>query len=125
MKNRALNPSYRNYTMYGGRGIGICQEWADSFQAFLADMGEAPDGCTLDRIDVDGDYGPENCRWADNFMQSQNRRNVLLIDVGGVICHGTGSASRATGVSRAKIHSLIKMGGGEFNGFQFTPATSS
>ena len=74
MKTRCLNPNSPNYSMYGGRGIAICQRWLDGFENFLADMGERPNGKTLDRIDVDGNYEPGNCRWATLSEQQKNKR---------------------------------------------------
>jgi hypothetical protein len=79
MKTRCLNKNYQDYENYGGRGIKICDRWIDSFENFLNDMGERPLKMTLDRIDVNGNYEPKNCRWATHEQQCNNTRNNVFI----------------------------------------------
>lgn len=78
MKQRCTNPKASMYRYYGGRGIKICNRWINSFANFFEDMGTRLNGTTLDRIDCDGNYEPNNCRWADKKTQMSNRkkRNV-------------------------------------------------
>lgn len=71
---RCTNQKLDIFYMYGGRGIAVCIRWLESFENFLADMGERPEGTSLDRVDVDSSYTPENCRWASRSMQSYNQR---------------------------------------------------
>lgn len=75
MRSRCLNPNDKDFLHYGGRGIKICSEWADS-KAFIdwALSNGYDDNLTIDRIDVDGDYCPKNCRWADAQTQERNKR---------------------------------------------------
>lgn len=87
MNNRCSNPSHPYYYCYGGRGITVCSRWRitdkEGFSNFISDMGERPRGLTLDRIDNEGGYCPENCRWATRKQQANNTRTVRLITYDG------------------------------------------
>jgi hypothetical protein len=76
---RCYNPNRRDYPDYGGRGITVCDRWRNSFPNFLADMGERPAGSSLDRIDVNGNYEPPNCRWASAIEQANNKRPGVAV----------------------------------------------
>lgn len=76
MKTRCNNPKHKRFHYYGGRGITYCDKW-ESFEGFLADMGERPQGKSLDRIDVNGCYCKDNCRWATDIEQANNKRLSL------------------------------------------------
>lgn len=80
MKQRCHNPQNRKFNYYGGRGIAVCAKWRNSFLSFLADMGVRPVGLTLERVDNNKGYGPENCRWATRLEQVSNRRNNIILD---------------------------------------------
>ena len=79
MRDRCKNPSYHSYHRYGGRGISICPEWMD-FETFLRDTGLPPEGCSLDRIDNDKGYYPENVKWSTSKEQCRNRHSNRLIE---------------------------------------------
>lgn len=84
MKERCLYPKHKSYPFYGGRGIRVCEEWVNSFDQFIADMGPRPSlGHSIDRIDNNGHYEPGNCRWADRRTQMGNRSTALKITFGG------------------------------------------
>jgi hypothetical protein len=74
MIQRCTNPNYTDYMNYGGRGIAVCERWR-SFENFLVDMGERPKEKSIDRIQVNGNYEPSNCRWATRSEQQKNKRN--------------------------------------------------
>jgi len=78
-KMRCTNPNNAQYGNYGGRGISMCERWLSNFDAFLEDMGRAPTRAhSLDRIDVNGNYEPSNCRWATMTEQNRNTRATRL-----------------------------------------------
>lgn len=85
LKARCTNPSHKAFALYGGRGVSVCDRWLapDGFKNFLADMGAQPAGMTLDRIDVERGYSPDNCRWADWATQARNKRSSQWVEFGG------------------------------------------
>ena len=83
LKTRCYNQRDEHYARYGARGIRVCERWRRSFKNFLADMGERPDGMTVERIDNDGHYEPDNCRWATPEEQSNNRQVTRLLTFNG------------------------------------------
>lgn len=86
MIRRCTNPNDKDFSRYGGRGIRVCELWLD-VRNFAKDMGEKPQGCSLDRIDPNGDYCPQNCRWATPAQQGANKRNNRMIAHDGQVLH--------------------------------------
>lgn len=82
MMARCNNPNSDSWKDYGGRGIAVCDRWA-TFEGFISDMGEAPDHGTLDRIDTNSGYQPDNCRWTDWATQMRNKRNNVWVELDG------------------------------------------
>lgn len=79
MRHRCNDAKGKHFKYYGGRGITVCERWNTSFDAFASDMGPRPPGkFSIDRIDVNKGYSPDNCRWADAFTQNRNKRNTKV-----------------------------------------------
>lgn len=108
MKKRCLNPNDDHYPGYGGRGITICEEWRDNYVAFStwAKENGYSDDLTLDRIDVNGNYEPSNCRWATAEEQQRNKRNNRLITFNGETLTLVEWSER-TGINRCTITNRI------------------
>lgn len=108
MKARCSHKNHPSFHRYGGRGIKICDRWR-KFENFLADMGERPDGLELDRINNDGDYCQENCRWVSNKVQGRNRNNNLIIDIDGE-SHCLSVWAELSGTKRTTITARLRRG---------------
>lgn len=108
MSDRCRNPLNDGYALYGGRGITVCERWA-IFANFLADMGERPEGTSIDRIDTNGNYEPGNCRWATQREQLINRRNTLRVQINGEEVT-LAEACRNAGVDYQQARARVKRG---------------
>lgn len=104
MRDRCGLPSHRAWLNYGGRGIVVCDRWRDSFEAFWADMGPTYQrGLDLDRVNNDGPYSPENCRWVSRRTNTMNKRSTIRsVDVP--------ELSRKLGISRSTIYYRLQRG---------------
>lgn len=108
MLGRCLNKTNPAWMDYGGRGIGVCDRWR-SFENFLADMGRRPDGLSLDRIDNNKGYSPDNCRWATRKEQARNRRSSAMIEYKGE-CRALVEWAEITGISVSAITQRLRAG---------------
>jgi hypothetical protein len=108
MIDRCFNKNDSSYKNYGGRGITVCDRWR-RFDYFYKDMGEKPKGMTIERKDVNGNYEPENCMWADRTVQNQNRRNVKKHMLRGQLLTVKGIANE-TGMKYSTVYYRISRG---------------
>jgi hypothetical protein len=109
VKNRCLNPNNPSYPNYGGRGIALCEAWM-SFETFFKDMGTAPSPRhSLGRVDNNGDYSPENCRWETAQEQARNSRRTRWITHKGLTLSLCEWASRI-GITSGALHLRLKRG---------------
>lgn len=111
MRNRCYNKNSELYRLWGGRGIKICDEWKDDYKAFKAwSLGNGyRDDLSIDRINNDGDYSPDNCRWATNTEQMNNTRANVRITVGDET-HTIAEWSYITGIPRCRLYKRVKYG---------------
>lgn len=111
MKARCSNKNLPSYKNYGGRGITVCEEWADDFELFKewAFSSGYKEGLSIDRIDNNGNYEPKNCKWSDAVEQQNNRRSVVNVTYNGVT-QSIAKWAREIGVSEATIRNRLKRG---------------
>ncbi len=111
MKNRCFNQADKTYKRYGGRGITVCSEWAESYELFkewaLSSGYHDDKDCSIDRIDTNGNYTPDNCRWSNPIEQANNRRNTLRYEYRGQI-HTLSEWSKITGIKYHTLFARIK-----------------
>lgn len=119
MVQRCTNPRTTIWSDYGGRGITVCERWLD-FRSFLEDMGERPDGLTLDRIDNNRGYEPGNCRWTDGYTQANNRRNNVALTHNGET-HNVSEWARILGIKVDTIHMRLRRGRTTADALSTTP----
>jgi len=115
MKRRCTNKNERFYPEYGGRGIKVCDRWAASFEAFLQDMGECPEGHSIERLDVNGHYEASNCKWLPRALQAWNTRaNKLDFATAQQIRLEVGQGVRSTvlasryGIDRTMVNKIVR-----------------
>lgn len=110
MKQRCENPNNSSYLRYGGRGICVCEEWHDfkNFYTWSINNGYSDD-LSIDRVDNNGNYCPENCRWADKYIQANNKRSNVLIEINGEV-KTAAEWSRITGIPSKNIRERLDIG---------------
>ncbi len=111
MRTRCYNKTDSSYRSYGARGITVCDEWLEDFYAFQdwAFSNGYREDLSIDRIDNNGNYSPENCRWADNKTQANNRRTTHFLTIDGET-HSASQWARMVGVDRSVIYGRLKHG---------------
>jgi len=126
MISRCENNRNHNWANYGGRGITVCPSWRNDFLAFFSDMGPRPMGKTLDRINVNGNYCKENCRWATHSEQSNNTRRSVLVSINGKT-QTLAQWGRTLNVSKKQFYRKQKLGMSPTESvlFYFKPSNSA
>lgn len=109
MLQRCYNPRSQGYADYGGRGIDVCAAWRHSYATFRADMGARPPGTSLGRIDNEGPYSPENCRWETFAQQNDNKRTTVFVEHEGRRVKLV-DLCRERGLSRGVVYGRLKTG---------------
>lgn len=120
MIQRCCNRNSTAYPLYGGRGIKVCDRWRRSFECFAMDMGELPEGMTLERMDNNGNYEPKNCCWATRKEQANNRRGAKKIDYCGISL-SVPEWARLFSVRASRVYRRLRQGV-DFERALFTPS---
>lgn len=107
MRQRCYNPNSKRYYTHGARGITICDRWLESYDNFLKDMDIKPEGYSIDRINNDGNYEPNNCRWATSKQQASNRRTNNNVTYKG-ITKNVQEWSKDLGLSHAALSKRLR-----------------
>jgi hypothetical protein len=112
MKRRCFDPKSKDFPKYGGRGITVCDRWNASFVAFLEDMGERPSlDHSIDRLEVNGHYSPDNCRWATSYQQNaEHKRNLRAVTINGETFPSLSAACRKYGLLRTTLNERLSRG---------------
>jgi hypothetical protein len=106
---RCYNPNSPEYKNYGGRGIGVCDEWRHSFVNFLNDLGEAAPGTSIERVDVNGNYEPSNCKWIERSLQCKNKRDTRIVTLRGEKMIAA-DAAKKLGIGKEKVYYMLARG---------------
>ena len=123
MKARCNNKNYCKYDRYGGRGISYIKHW-ETYKNFLDDMGKRPDNTSLDRINNDGNYNKQNCRWATSFQQNNNRGSIVIVTWKGKK-YSLRELSRAFGLNYSTLVSRYRRSGWSLKKTIETPVDKS
>lgn len=109
IKGRCYNPNHQDFPDYGGRGVRVSDDWLCSYEQFLHDMGRRPEGTSIDRIDVNGGYSADNCRWSTLETQMNNRRNTSYLEHEGLRLP-LGEWTKRVGINKACIVQRLNHG---------------